>query len=70
MYLAAYIYIYILIMDQTRKQETWISNLLEFLMIDKNMMPDISSDQTALKVTVKLKNLVQMEWGGGVERCL
>lgn len=39
-------------------------------MIDKNMMPDISSDQTGLKVTVKLKNLAQMEWGGGVERCL
>lgn len=35
------------------------------------MMPDILSDQTALKVTVKLKkNLAQMEWGGGVERCL
>lgn len=42
-------------MDQSRKQETWISNPLEFLMTDKSMMPDISFDQTALKVTVKLK---------------
>lgn len=34
-------------------------------MIDKNMMPDISSDQTALKVTIKLKILFR--WSGEEE---